>query len=258
MYHLCKSVWAFINEGVVNGADLSIVSPRCRLHDEGYAGLYTPDIQLWAVIHAITNADTSHLTTRTGHTITTADLKKMVKVALCSGNYFQITPAELANGKYKLPHLVHYDGALDMDAIVKWLRTTIGLTPYMVHAHFQPFLHQAFETTKGASHQHFSPTDLLPEESPAPRANESLIDFPADCKWTPNHGPRGRLLPTTNSHPKGSTSVSDPSMGPTTPATGSTTNASSDPLGGVEDTKMVDSGATIANAPLVASQSTII
>ena len=231
LYGLRKSVWTIINDGVASGADLSIISPGCRLHNEGYAGLYTPDIHLWAVIHTVTDVDADKLTARTGRTVTIADLKKMVKDALCSGNYFNITPTELANGKYKLPLLAHYDGALDMNAIVEWLRTTIGMTPYMVHAHFRPFLRRAFDVSKGACHKAFSPTSLLPDESLAPKPDDVLADFPVDREWNPDRGPRGRILP-----------VPEP-----------TANAPPGPL----DMEMVDPVVITANAPLVTPPSTI-
>ena len=43
-----------------------------------------------------------------------ADLKKMFKDALCSDNYFRISPVELATGEYRLPCLAHYDGCYRM------------------------------------------------------------------------------------------------------------------------------------------------
>src|SRR5258706_15988151 len=46
LYNLRKSVWAIINEGVANGSDLSIVSPRYRLQTSRYPGLDTPDVEL--------------------------------------------------------------------------------------------------------------------------------------------------------------------------------------------------------------------
>jgi hypothetical protein len=78
-----------------------------------------------------------------------AELKKMVKDAICSGNYFEITSAELAHGNYQLPRLAHYDGALDMDSI-GWLRNSVGMAPYM---HFRPYLRHVFEATPGTGHQ---------------------------------------------------------------------------------------------------------
>jgi hypothetical protein len=189
LHNLRKSVWAIVNDGVASGADLSIISPGCRLHNDGYAGLYTLDVQLWATIHALTDINTSKLSTRTRCTVTITNFRKMVKDALCLGNYFEIAPTELAKGKYELPQVTHYDGPLDMNTIIEWLRTTIGMTPYMVHAHFRPFLHRAFETTEGARHQTFSPTNLLPREVLPPKVNDTLADFAAERKWTPNRGP---------------------------------------------------------------------
>ena len=157
---LRKDVWTIIDDSVAGGANLSTISPGCRLHADGYAGLYTPDVQLWAVIHAATDVDPTKLTNRTGRTSTAADLKKMFKDALCSDNYFGISPVELATGEYRLPRLAHYDGALDMDSIVGWLRDTIGMSPYMVHAHFRPFLRRSHEATPGERHQVFSPHRL--------------------------------------------------------------------------------------------------
>ena len=75
----------------------------------------------------------------------------MFKDALCSGNFFETTPM-LAKGQYKLPRLAHYDGGPDMNSSVEWPRNTIGMTPYMVHAHFRPFLRGVFETTPSEHH----------------------------------------------------------------------------------------------------------
>jgi hypothetical protein len=244
---LRKSVWTIIDEGIANGADLSIVSPGCRLHADGYAGLYTPDVQLWAVIHAATDVDPLKISNKTGRTVTSADLKKMVKDSLCSGNYFEITPAELASGEYRLPRLAHYDRALDMDSIVDWLRNAIGMTPFMVHSHFRPFLLRSHEATPEERHQIFSPNMLHPSEALAPNADESLNDYVEDCEWTPKRGPRGRftprsVVPTSNV----TASASTTSAVSTSPA-----SASVPP----EDTEMADSGVTTASAPPVAPQS---
>ena len=231
LYGLRKSVWTIINDGVAGSADLSIISAGGRLHNDGYEGLYTPDIHLWAVIHTVTDIDANKLTARTGRTVTITDLKKMVKDALCSGNFFDITSTELANGKYKLPLLAHYDGTLDMNAIVKWLRTTIDMTPYMVHPHSWPFLHRAFEVSEGACHKAFSPTNLLPHESLAPKPDDIPADFPADREWNPNRGRRGRILPVTES--------------------------TADALPGPLNMEMVDSVVVTANAPLITPLSTV-
>jgi len=99
-----------------------------------------PDVSLWAVIHTAMDVDSSKLLTWTRCTTTTADLKMMFKDAICSRNFFEITPEELVNGWYELPHLAHYNGALKMNSIIKWLHKAIGMTPFMVHAHFHPFL----------------------------------------------------------------------------------------------------------------------
>ena len=201
MIHLStlrKSVWTIIDEGISDNAGMSIVSPGCRLHGSGYGGLFTPDVQLWAIIHTITDVDTIKLSGWSGRTVTTADLKKMVKDALCSGNYFDITADELAKGVYKLPRLAHYDGALDMDKVVSWLKTTVGMTPYMVHAHFRPFLRRVYDTPAGARLQPFEPGALLPGEAVPPEANEDLIDFPASRDWIPSRGPRTPLIALTS------------------------------------------------------------
>jgi hypothetical protein len=243
---LRKSVWTIIGDSVANGANLSTISPGCRLHADGYAGLYTPDVQLWAVIHAATDVDPAKLTYRTGRTTTAAELKKMFKDALSSDNYFGISPAELAAGEYRLPRLAHYDGALDMDSIVGWLRNTIGMSPYMVHAHFRPFLRRSHLATPGERHQLFSSDRLSPCESIPPTADESLHDFAEDHDWTPKRGPRGRF--------------SHPSYLPTSSATASASSASTESTANVsvpatpEDAEMADLGVTSASAPSVAPQ----
>jgi len=136
LHNLRKSIWATINDGATNCSSLSIISPGCHLHADGYMGLYTPDVQLWAVVHCFSDVNPIKLTARTGWTASSTNSRKMVKDALCSDNYFSITPAEFARGKYQLPRMAHYNGALDMGSIVKWLQDTIGMTSYMVHAHF--------------------------------------------------------------------------------------------------------------------------
>jgi hypothetical protein len=57
LHTLRKSVWAIINDGVANNADLSIVSSGRRLQPDGYGGPYTTDVRLWTVIHVATDAD---------------------------------------------------------------------------------------------------------------------------------------------------------------------------------------------------------
>jgi len=246
LHDLRKSVWATINDEVADRASLTVISPGCRLHADGYAGLYTPDVQLWAVIHCISDVDPAKLTARTGRTVSSADLKKMVKDALCSDNYFGITPAELANGEFRLPRLAHYDGALDMGSIVRWLRDSIGMSAYMVHSHFRPFLRRAFETTHGAHHQLFSPEHLLPGEVVAPRVNDTLSDFTADCDWSPSHGPRGHSFRLT---------IESASEAPTNVLAAPMADLAIEPPASpsTPDTEMTDSGASTANAPTVAS-----
>jgi hypothetical protein len=228
---------------------LSIISPGCRLHAEGYAGLYTPDVQLWAVIHCISNVDPTKLMARTGRTASSTDLKKMVKDTLCSDNYFSISPAELTNGTYKLPRMAHYNGPLDMDTIVKWLRETIGMTSYMVHAYFRPFLLRAFDTPLRARHQPFLLGHFLPGKVVAPRVDDTLVDFPADRDWSPNHGPRGYSYQLTIE--SASETLANALLVPTAdhcvdpPATPST-----------QDDEMVDPEVAPANAPTATSQST--
>ena len=191
LFHLHKSVWVIINAGIASGADLSVISPRCRLHANGIR-VCTP--QMSTVIHAVTDVDSKKLSARARRTTTTADLKKMFKDAICSGNLFEIKPTELANRKYQLPRLAHYDGPVDMGSIVEWLRNSIGMTPYMVHVHFRPFPRRVYETTPTKHHREFSPDHLYPNESVAPVVNDSLTDFPESRDWTPDRGPRGRLL----------------------------------------------------------------
>lgn len=41
IHHLRKSVWPIINEGIANGADLSIISHGCRLQTDGCMQVYT-------------------------------------------------------------------------------------------------------------------------------------------------------------------------------------------------------------------------
>jgi len=169
----------------------------------------------------------------------------MFKDAICSGNFFEIKPAELANGKYELPRLAHYDGPLDTHAIVEWLRDTIGMTPYMVHAHFRPFLRRAFEISPDDYPREFS-NRLLASESVAPAPNDSLADFPESCDWTPNRGLRGRLRQPDLSA-TGSSAPSVPLAASTSPAPSS--------VSAPDDTEMADSRGTTANASLVPPQS---
>jgi hypothetical protein len=229
--------------------NLSIISPGCHLHAEGYAGLYTPDVQPWAVIHCISDVDPTKLTARTGRMASSTDLKKMVKDALCSDNYFGLSPAELANGTYKLPRMAHYHGPLDMDSIVKWLRETIGMTSYMVHAYFRPFLLCAFDTPLRARHQQFSLDHLLPGEVVAPRVDDTLADFPADRDWSPSHGPCGYSYQLTIESAPGTLANA-----PSAP----TADHCVDPLASpsTQDDEMADPEVTPANVPTATSQST--
>jgi len=248
LYNLRKSVWAIINKGVANGSDLSIVSPGCHLQTSGYAGLYTPDVDLWAVIHTATDVDSRALSMAAGRTTTAAELKKMFKDAICSGNFFELAPAELAQGKYELPRLAHYDGPLDMNAIVEWLRDSIGMTPFMVHTHFRPFLRRAFESSPDEHHLEFSNARLVANEAAAPPPNDSLADFPESCEWTPNRGPRGRLRRPN---------VSGALAGvPSDPSGDSVSSALPSSVSSPDDAVMIDSGGTVTNASLVTPQST--
>jgi hypothetical protein len=175
---------------------MSIVSPGCRLYDQGYAGLLTTDVQLWSIIHTITDVDPKKLTMASKRTVSTPELRKMVKDALCSGNYFGASPDELAEGQFILPRHAHYDGPLDMDNVIQFLKNTIRMTPYMVHCHFRPFLRRAFGTSPEYPRQKFSASNLFEGEVVAPLLNEELLDFPPGG-WTPNRGPVKRLLPST-------------------------------------------------------------
>ena len=122
------------------GTPTPIVSPRwLLLHSKGYGGLYTPDVRLWAVIHAAPDVGTLRLSTLTGHTVTTAYLRDTFKEVIFSGTYFNTTPDELACGVYKLPRLVQNDAPLNAEKVARWLKN-IGMTPYLVHAHLRPFL----------------------------------------------------------------------------------------------------------------------
>ena len=247
LHTLRKSVWAVVNESVRHGADLTAISPGCRLYTDGYAGLFTPDIQLWAVLNTATDVDPSKLTSRTGRTSTTPELKKMFKDVICSGNFFELSPAELAAGVYRLPRLAHYNGALDMNAIADWLRNTIGMTPYMVHAHFRPFLRRVHESTLAEHHPVFSPDQLFPNEVVPPITNETLPDFADSCDWTPSRGPRQRFTSPSHFLPPGA-----PTNAPSA-AAASTANPSV-PITS-KDTNMTDSGATPTNVLSVAPQS---
>ena len=103
---LRKNVWTIISEGIAKGASLALVSSGCRLHAEGYRGLYTRDVQLRAVLNATTDVDPIKLTAWSGRTVTAADPRAMIRAALCSDAHFGITPEERARGVYKLPRLI--------------------------------------------------------------------------------------------------------------------------------------------------------
>jgi hypothetical protein len=273
LQELRKGVWGFINDGVAKNADLSIISPGCRLHKDGYAGLYIPDIQLWAVIQAITDVDSHKITRRSGRTVTTADLKKMVMDAICSPNYFEITPAELEHGEYRLPELAHFDKPATMDDVVHWLRHTIKMTPYMVHAYFRPFLRRAFGTSPETPRLTFAYSNLTIGEAVAPVHNEALADFPPDREWTPDRGPRGQFRPasaktqnmgtpsssrgTLANAPTGPPGIITPDVGLSSLSRGTPANAPSGPPNTITknsstthspDEEMADAGATAANA----------
>ena len=199
------------------------------------------------MIHTATDVEPTKITAKTGHTVTSADLKKMFKDAICSGNFFEVSPADLTNGKYQLPRLAHYDRALNMESVVDWLRNTIGMTPYMVHAHFRPFLRRVYETTQGKRHQIFSPDRLYPNEAVAPITNDTLPDFTEDCEWNPRRGPRGHFshpifMSTSEATANASPALTDDTATLSVPVT-------------PEDTDMADPGATTANASMVTPQS---
>ena len=66
-----------------------------------------PDVQLWAVLHAITVVD---LSTRTRGIVTS---RKWSQTHYVLGNCFEVVPTELFNGAYQLPLLMHYNKALE-------------------------------------------------------------------------------------------------------------------------------------------------
>src|SRR5258706_12170401 len=172
----------------------------------------------------------------------------MFKDAICSSNFFELAPAELAQGKYELPCLAHYDRPLDMNAIVEWLHDSIGMTPFMVHTHFRPFLRRTFESSPDEHHLEFSNTRLVANEAAAPPPNDSLADFPDNCELTPNLGPQGHLCRPN---------VSGALAGVPSDLSGdSVSSALPSSVSSPDDTVMIDSGGTVANASLVAPQST--
>ena len=131
-----------------------------------------------------------------------------------------------------------------MNAIADWPRNTVGTTPYMVHAHFRPFLRRVHVSTFAQHHSIFSPDQLFPNESVPPIADETLPDFVDGCDWTPNRGRRGRFIPPSDILP-----AEAPTNVPSA-AAASTANPSV-PIT-CEDT---DSGATHTNVPPVVPQS---
>jgi hypothetical protein len=62
LHHLRKSVWAIITKG----SPTVLNHFPSRLHTGGYAGLYTPNINPWAVIHTATDVASHKLSARTG------------------------------------------------------------------------------------------------------------------------------------------------------------------------------------------------
>src|SRR5258706_4170626 len=172
----------------------------------------------------------------------------MFKDTICSSNFFELVPAELAQGKYKLPCLAHYDGPLDMNVIVEWLCDSIGMTLFMVHTHFHPFLCCTFESSPDEHHLEFSNACLFANKAVAPPPNDSLVDFPKSCKWTPNCGPQGCLCqPNVSGAPA---SVLSDLMGD------SVSLALPSSVSSPDDTVMIDSRGTAANASLVPPQLT--
>src|SRR5258706_16231627 len=118
------------------------------------------------MIHAATDVDAAKLTAATRRTVTSADLKKMLKDMICSDNHFPMTEPD--DGRFLLPRLAHYDGPLEPIRIAVWLRDIIGMTPFMAHAYFRPFLRRAFEASLAVHHLEFSADHLYPGESVAP------------------------------------------------------------------------------------------
>jgi len=218
------------------------------------------------MIHAATDVDTAKLTAATRRTITSADLKKMLKDVICSDNHFPMTEPD--DGRFLLPRLAHYDSPLEPIHIAVWLRDIIGMTPFMAHAYFRPFLHQAFEASPDDHHQEFSANHLYPSESVAPPPNNSLADYLEDHDWTPNRGPCGCFFPS----PETSTTdaITNTPLAPAedmTPASMSTTSAPANAPPALSDdsndnpdshdTVMIDSGAAATNATSTAPQSTV-
>ena len=80
---------------VANGAGPSIIHSGCRLQTDGYAGLYTPDVNLWAVIHTATDVDSKKLSVKTGRTTTTTDLKRCPRMRCAPGTSLRLCQRSL-------------------------------------------------------------------------------------------------------------------------------------------------------------------
>jgi hypothetical protein len=261
---LHKSVWSFINKGIACFADCLIVPPGCCLWERGYAGFYTPDLEIWAIIHAIRDVNKDKLSQATGCPITIAKLQKMVKDIICSDNYFPCTPniIDTTSEAYQIPILAHYDGVLSAHSVAEWLQNKVQLSLYMVHTHVCLYLHQAFEAESAPEQAHkiLSIHDLSPDKRLAPAQDDHLSDFPKDHDWTPNHGPCRHLLPIASLGTGGNGNTAIPSLSPSMSTMDTTTNtlsvppgdmangALSNPISSPEEVNMLGSGVTPANA----------
>lgn len=67
-----------------------------------------------------------------------------------------------------------------MNLIIKWLRDTTGVTPFMARAHFRPFLPRLSDTSPSEHYIEFSPDRFYHSEYVAPGTNNSHTGFPGD------------------------------------------------------------------------------
>ena len=90
-------------------------------------------------------------------------------------------------GTYKLPCLAHYDGPLGTDRVAQWLND-LGMTPYITHTHFLPFLHRISQCPAEVHHQMHSPDGLLPGEAlESHRPIISCLTLMVPCPRRPYH-----------------------------------------------------------------------
>ena len=206
---LPRNEWEKITELWATSSDpLSSISPGIRLNPNGFAGLDNHDIDTADFVRMWTSGSLKRISTACGQEKDRSDVKSAFHIALTSPNIWGTKPGVLQTW-VPTPNLkrLRYDGILEPNPIALWLRKEVGLTSFDVQTRFAPFARRAFDTNASTNPRAYFTTFVSPEAYPS-LADDSLLDFGDDLKWTPACRPRGSPLKPKASMSMGKSSSS--------------------------------------------------